>query len=420
MSIIFLPIVLVLLICLSAFFSSSETAFLSITRLRLRQMQKENPQRTKKVALLKSNMDNLLTTILIGNNFVNNLASSLATALAISLVGQNGTGIATLVMTILILIFGEILPKTIASYKPEKIAIKVASCLLFLQKILHPLVWLFSKITKSINKAINMIWKSNDSIITEEELKTLIDVGDKEGTLEKGEKEMLYKIFEFSDLRVRDIQRHRSHVMAVSENATYKETLQMISDSGYSRLPVFKDDIDSVVGLIHYKDVLFYTGLEKDFSITDILRPVLFVPETLSALDLLYQFKAEKRNLAIVVNEHGSHSGMVTMDDILRAVFGRITDEYNTKTLPAEERIKAISPTEFIFPGDLLLSDINAIFHLQLQSEEFDTIGGWLLEQFGYLPATTEMLKKGTLLFTIEEQVNRRIQSIRLQFTKQP
>ncbi|MBQ7881901.1 MAG: DUF21 domain-containing protein, partial [Treponema sp.] len=254
--------ILILLLCLigaSAFFSSSETAFLSITKIQIRQMLKEKIPSAKRISLLKNDMDKVLTTILIGNNFVNNLASSTATALAISLVGEKGVTTATIIMTIVIITFGEILPKTISTYMPEKMAKYFSLPLLILQKIMFPVVWIFSRLTKGVGFIVDKLWKSNTPLITEEELKTLIEVGNAEGTLENNEKEMLYKIFEFTDLRVRDITRHRSFVQGIPAEASYFEAAQLFSKSGYSRLPVYstnsgkENSTDEYIGLLHYK-----------------------------------------------------------------------------------------------------------------------------------------------------------------------
>ena len=407
---------IVILIGCAAFFASSETAFWSISRVKMRQMLKKDKKKATPVAKLKSKQDNLLTLLLIGNNFVNALASALATSLAIEIAGSKGPAAATLVLTILMLAFGEILPKTLAAYTPEQTAQRSAVPLTVLCFIFRPLIAVFNVITSLIVKLFSHFQKNDSPAITEEELKTLIDVGNEEGTLESGEKDMLFKIFEFADLRVRDIQKHRSLVKYVAEDADYKTTVKAFTDSGFSRLPVYKDDVESITGLVHYKDVLFFKGSKEKFSAGQIKRKVLFVPETIPVVALLHRFRTEKQNFAVVMGELGSYTGIVTMDDILKAVFGRVTDEYNTKTVPAEERIRITGGSEFLIPGDMLITDVNSIFGQQLESEDFDTIGGWLLEQFGSLPETGEKLKKGNLLFTVEDQAARRIQTIRLKF----
>lgn len=412
---LYLIVILFLILC-SAFFSSSETAFWSISRVKLRQMLKKDKKKAEPVAKLKSKQGNLLTLLLIGNNFVNSLASALATSIAIEIAGASGPAVATLVLTILMLAFGEILPKTLAAYTPEQTAQRSALPLTFLCFILRPLIAFFNVISTLIVKFFSLFQKNDAPAITEEELRTLIDVGDEEGTLESGEKDMLFKIVEFSDLRVRDIQKHRSFVKMVSEDADYKTTVKAFTDSGFSRLPIYKDEAETITGLVHYKDVLFFKGSKNNFSAGQIKRKVLYIPETIPVVALLQRFRLEKQNFAVVVGELGSNTGIVTMDDILKAVFGRITDEYNTKTVPAEERIRLTGNSEFLIPGDMLITDVNNIFRLNLESEDFDTIGGWLLEQFGSLPESGEILKRGNLIFTVEDQSSRRIQTIKLKF----
>ena len=411
-------VTLVFLVVMSAFFSSSETAFLSLSKIKMRQMLKENKKAAAPVVKLKQNTDNLLTLILVGNNFVNTFASSLATSVALGFFGESGVGIATAVMTVLIIIFGEILPKSFAANNPEKLSIFLAKPLSLLKIILKPITFIFSAFSKMISKFVETFQKNPLPSVTEEELKTLIEVGDEEGTLEDGEKEMLYKIFEFTDLRVRDILRHRSFVKAIDSKANYEETLSKFIESGYSRLPVFKDDLETILGTIHYKDVLYFSGPKLNFTAEKIVRKALFIPETISVVTLLMRFRTEKHTFAVVVSEHGNVEGIVTTDDVLKAVFGRITDEYNSKTIKPEERIRVTGKREFLIPGDMSLNDVNRIFSTDLESEDFDSLGGWLLEQFGYLPENGEKLKIGSTTFTVEDVGSRRIQSIRMRYER--
>ena len=418
MTIFAMGILLILLIAASAVFSSSETALLSLSHIRLRQMLKRKEPKADSLAALKKELPAVLTAILIGNNFVNSLASSLATALAVSLMGSGGNAAAAAVMTFIIIVFGEIIPKTTAASKSAETAARFADFLCVLRKFFSPLIAVFLKTAAAFTFLLNKIWDSDSRQITEDELKTLFDVGSMEGTLQSGEKEMLHRIFEFTDLRLRDILRPRALIKTVNVSASYEETVRAVAESGYSRLPVCGESFDDIQGLIHFKDILFYAGSKESFFLRDIMHRVLFVPDAQTALSLLHIFKTEKQNFAVVVDEHGSNRGIVTMDDILKAVFGRITDEYNSRDKAAEERITLVSPSEFIIPGDILLTDINNIFGLNLVSQEFDTIGGKLLEEFGYLPETSERIKIGSVLFTVEEQSRRRIQRIRMQYAK--
>lgn|SRR5574344_818519 len=420
-SIVLPVIILMLLVLCVGFFSSSETAFLSIQRITVRQLLKKDPPdakntSAKRIAFLKSDMEKLLTLVLIGINFVTTLASSIAAALAIRLGGERGATYATFIMAAALIVFGEIIPKTIAGLNPVFVAQKFSAALIILQKILSPIVWLFSKIAHGITTIVGRLWKNDRGLITEDELKKLIDVGENEGTLEQSEKKMLYKIFAFADLHVHDIMRHRSRVASVSIEATRAEIVEEFHKTGYSRLPVYRNDFDHIAGVIHYKTVLFssHNAGDSRSAAMQYMKPALFVPESLTAFEMLQKFKKEKASFAIAVDENGANSGIVTMDDMLRVVFGRSVDEYPTEEVSPEKRIKAFSPVEFILPGDMRLDDVNEILDLDLESDDYDTLGGWLLEQFDALPQAGEMIKRNSVIYKVEDQAQRRIQSVRI------
>ena len=409
--------VLLFIVKIIGFFAGSETAYLSVTKIKLRQMIKAKRRNARVAGELRENIDELLTIILIGINFMNTLGSSMATALAIELVGNSGVGIATLCFTFLSVIFGEIVPKTFAGSFTEKVVCKNAVILLILERLFFPVVFIFSAISKGTARLAEKFLKNNDSIITEEELKTLIEVGESEGTLESSEKLMLNRIIKFNDLTVHDIMKHRSMVKSVRIEADKTEVTNIFVSSGLSMLPVYEGSKESIAGVIHYKSVLLgnNTNCDSGEYVKSILKPVLFVPETFTALELLAKFKKERTEFAVALNEQGEMAGVATVDDILRVVFGRMTDD-DVSQIPAEQRIKFISGREFIVPGDMKLDDVNAILKLNLESEEFMTIGGWLLERFGSLPSTGEIFYWQNVLFIIEDQARRRIRKIRIKF----
>lgn len=422
---VILPVVATaLLVYVVGFFASSETAYLSISKITLRQLLKKeshdangNAANTpaKRIAYLKSDMNRLLSLVLIGINFVTSLASGLGATVAIAIAGNQGTTYATIIMAFVLTIFGEIVPKTIATVNPVGVASRNARPLIVLQKLFMPIVWFFTKLTEGITVIINRFLHYDKQLITEEELKSLINVGETEGTLEHSEKRMLYRIFEFTDLRIRDIMIHRSRVQFVPVDATYPEIVRLFADTGYSRLPVCDGDFTNVVGMLYYKNVLLTKRTGKNTSfVRRSMRPALFVPETLTALELLQKFKAEQVHFAVAVDETGSNSGIVTMDDILRAVFGGTIMEHPTKEPLPAKRIQALSPTEFIIPGDLRLTDVNELLNLDLDSEDYDTLGGYLLEQFDALPETGEAITVDGIAYRIEEQCQRRIKSVRI------
>lgn len=413
---IFLICILLLIVWLVAFFAGTETAYLSVTKIKLRQMIKDGKKNAKTAAKLRDNIDEFLTVILIGINFLNTLGSSLATMIAVSLVGNSGVGIATLIFTALTVIFGEIIPKTVTGRYVEETVCRHAVPLLVLEKVFFPIVWFFSAISKGIVYLAKNVLKDDAPLVTEEELHTLLDVGAQEGTLEASEKTMLDKIFSFNDLTVHDIMKHRSFVKSVCVSDDRKTIAEMFVKTGLSMLPVYENEKDSIVGVIHYKSVLLSS--EKDFGenyARRIMKSVLFVPETFTALELLSKFKKDGTEFAVALNEHGVMAGVVTVDDIQRVVFGRMTDDDKSK-VPAEERIKLVAANEFIVPGDMKLEDVNSILKLNLESDEYMTLGGWLLEKFGYLPSTGEIFNWKNCLFFVEDQAQRRILQVRIKF----
>ena len=409
----------VLLLCCGAFFASTETAYTALSRIAVRQMLKDNAPHAKEVGALRDKLDRLISTVLIGTNFITTLSSSLATAYALAVFGSSAVSSATAVMSVLIIIFSEIIPKTYASAHPQQTAGNSARPIIVIQKILFPLVWIFDHLSAFIEFIERKLIRHKPPLITEEELKTLIDVGGTEGTLQESEKKMLSRIFEFSDLHVRDIMKHRAIVKYVYDTDSVDTVIRAFAESGYSRLPVCKGSPETVVGVLHYKAVLFADNAitqSKDF-IRICMRPVQFIPETLTAVELLQHFKKDKNNFAVVVDEYGGTAGIVTMDDILREGFGRTTDEYGMTELPPEKRITVISTAEFLVPGDMKLDDLNDVLKMSLYSENFDTLGGWLLERFGELPSTGEAYREDGVIFVVEDQSARRIQSVRIRFS---
>lgn len=403
---------LVLLFC-SAFFSSSETAFYSLSYIKLRQMQTERRPGASRVARLKADMNLFITTVLVGTNFVHTLASALATALALRIAGPQTVVYATLIMTMLLITFGEILPKTVAALKPEMVAAQWSLPLTVFQKLAYPVIWIFLQFTRFVEYIERSFVLKTHPIVTELELKTLIDVGEQEGTLELSEKAMLHKIFEFTDLTVRDIMRHRSLIKSVDANFTYRQVVSVFAETGYSRLPVYDGDTENLIGMLHYKSVIFNRKRRPDESgfARRCMSQIMFVPETISAVELLQKFKAEHKNIAVAVNEHGTNSGVVTMDDLLRCVFGHVIDEADVSP---EQRITIVSQNEFLVPGDLRLEDVNSALNLHLQSQDYDTLGGWLMEKFDALPSSGEVLRFDGTIFIVEDQSARRVQTVRI------
>ena len=418
MNIVLSLLIIFLLILCVGFFTSSETAYLSLSKLKLRSMLEERKKHAELVAKLKANMGRLLTTVLVGTNFLNTLVSALATSLVVKTFGGGGVGRPTIITAFFITTFGQIIPKTIAGLSPEKITCFSSVPLRVLEIALFPVISLFQGLSKGAVWLVEKIIKPKEAIVTEEELRTLIDVGEKEGTIEKSESKMLNKIIKFNDLNVSDIMKHRSFVSSVDFNATYEETTAEFLRTGFSTLTVYKNEPENVVGVINYKKIL-YANAEQVESKEEafagrMMSEVFFVPGTFSVIDLLQKFREEEHKFAVVLTEQGEMSGIVTMEDIIRVVFGRMTDENSYDNLPAEDKIQLVAYNTFIVPGELLLDDVNEILGLHLESEDMNTIGGWLLEQFGYLPSPGNVFVLDNVIYTVEDVFQRRIVSIRI------
>lgn len=419
-NIVVLAVLIILIMCVG-FFTSSETAYLSLPRVKIRNMIEHKRKNAKLVARLKNNMDRLLTVVLIGTNFLNSLASAIATAFAIALLGSKGSGIAPFVTAFFITTFAQIVPKTAAALNPEKYCLRSAPVLFVLQKLFFPIVWLFERLSHIVVAIVEKIIKTDSAGVTQEELKTLIDVGEKEGTIEKDERKMLNKIIEFNDLTVNDIMKHRYLVSMVSESASYNELIEQFKKSGFSTLTVYKDSMETVTGVINYKQLLFsdmdknshFDKAQKGFA-AKIKNEVLFVPGTLSVLEMLQKFRTENHQFAVVLNEQGVTSGIITIEDVIKTVFGRMTDENSYDNLPAEEKIKMLSFNTFLVPGDLRLEDVNEFLNLSLESESMNTIGGWVLEKIGHLPSVGDVTKFGKTVFITEDVLQHRIVSVKV------
>ena len=406
----------VLLLFCGAFFASSETAYTSLSRITVRQMVKDGEKNSRLIQRLRENLDRLISTVLIGTNLVTTLMSALATKLSVNVFGAEYVSYGTAVVSIMVIIFSEIIPKTYAAARPRQVAEHSAKPIAVLQKVAFPVVFMFDQLTRFVSFVEHKLLRKKRPLITEEELKVLLDVGKNEGTLEEDEKKMLERLFEFSDLKVEDISRHRSLVRYVNVTDSLEEVIAAFAESGYSRLPVCEESPESVVGVLHYKAVLFASRAicqSKDF-VRICMSPVDFVPQSIAVLELLQRFKKNRENFAVVINEYGETAGIVTMDDILREVLGRITDEYGGVELSPEKRVTVVSANEFIVPGDMKLDDLNDVLKLELDSENFDTLGGWLLERFDELPSIGALYKYAGALFIVEDQSARRIQSVRI------
>lgn len=427
-------ILLVLCVLCVGFFAGAETAYLSITDIKMRQLLKNDREGKKKntaikrIAFLKKDVNKLLSLILIGINFVTSLASGLGATVAINLFGNAGSTYATVVMTFALTIFGEILPKTVAAAHPVGIASRHSRKLIILEYALMPIVWFFSKLTEGITAFIMLFMKETDNRLSEEELKSLIDVGENEGTLEHSEKQLLYNIFAFTDLQVHHIMRHRSKVRFVPIDATYDETVKIFAEARYSWLPVCDGSFDEVKGILYYKTLLLRgkfssseenEAYKRQYVVRHCMKSAYFVPETMGALELLQKFKKERMHFAVAVDETGVNSGIVTLHDILGAVFGSRINEFlgDTTEESPKSRITEVSSLDYIVPGEIRLSELNEVLHLDLHSDDYDTLAGWLMEQFDELPEEGQAMTSDGVIYLIDKVEERRIHSVRIKLS---
>ena len=405
-------ILLVILVILSGFFSSAETAFTAANRLKLRHMAEEGSKSAKRALRLIENPSKLISALLIGNNIVNIFASSLATLVAIDLYGISATGIATSILTIVIIIFGEITPKSFATQHAEKVSMMFSKPVGILMTLLTPFVIIFYSISSWIIRLFGGDISQSHPLVTEEELKTMVDVGSEEGVFEQEEKEMLHNIFDFGDLQVRDIMVQRVDITALDVDATYEEVLEIVKDEQFSRFPVYREDIDDIIGILNVKDLLFLTEVEKrGFKLEDYIREPYFAYEFKRITDLFKELKKTRTHISIILDEYGGTVGIVTIEDLLEEIVGEIDDEYDDDK---ETDIETIRKNEYMVSGSYRLDELNELIGTDIESEEFDSIGGYLIGILGTFPASGEVIETDGIRFVVDEVDKNRIKKIRM------
>jgi len=404
-------IVLLILLIGSSFFSASETALMSLSKIRIRHMQDEGIKGAKLVASLIDDPNKLLTSILIGNNVVNIAATSISTSLFIALIGPQGVAVATFIMTILVLLFGEITPKTIAANSSEKVSILVSKPIKVIIFLLTPVVWVFNLITGVIFKILGVDNKNNQPYITEEELKTMVNVSHEEGVLEIEERQIINNVFQFGDMQAKEAMIQRLDMVVINIEDSYDEIIDMFKNEKLSRMPVYNESIDDIIGILNIKDVIFLTDEEiKNFDINKYIREPFFTYEFKKITQLLEEMKIEKTQMAIVVDEYGGTSGLITIEDLVEVIVGDIEDEYDEE----DEEIIVIKEDEYVVEGSTKITDVNELIGVNLESEEFDSIGGFIIGHLKRLPEENEIIKVDNIEFRIESLDKNRIKKIRI------
>lgn len=376
-------VTIVFLILLSAFFSSAETSMTAANRIHIRSLAEQGNKRAIILEKVISNSGKMLSTILIGNNIVNIAASSLATTFTIKVLGNMYIGVATGVMTLLVLLFGEITPKTIATLQADRLALAYARPVYWLMTILTPVIFIVGKLAGGILFVLRIDPNARQGTITEHELRSMVNASQENGVIEREEKQMIYNVFDFGDSTAKDVMIPRIDMTFIDVESTYKELMDIFKEDMHTRFPVFEDNTDNVIGIINIKDLLLYPENEE-FSIRKILREPYFTYEYKRTTDLMMEMRKASVNLAIVLDEYGSTAGLVTLEDLLEEIVGEIRDEYDEDE---EEPIREIQQNrEYEVLGSAKLNDINEVLGTKLESEDYDSIGGYIIEQLDCLP----------------------------------
>ncbi|EKY25052.1 hypothetical protein HMPREF0216_02608 [Clostridium celatum DSM 1785] len=402
--------ILIILLILSGFFSMSETALTSLSKIRIRHMVEEKVKGAKLVEKLTEDPNKLLGAILIGNNIVNIAASALATTIFVDIFGASGVGIATAVMTVLVLIFGEITPKSIAKQKSEQVSLKVSKPISIIVKVFKPFIGIFTFISSGFIRLLGGDPKANEPFITEEELKTMVGVSEEEGVLEDVEKEMIFNVFDFADAQVKDVMVQRVDIIAVDIDASYEEVLETIKTEQFSRIPVYNQTIDDIVGVLNVKDLIIAGQNKEGFKVSDYMREPHYTFEFKKIKELFNEMKKSRNHMSVVLDEYGGTVGIVTIEDLIEEVFGDIEDEYDDYN----EEIEVVKEDEYIVDGSARLDDISDLIGVNMESEEFDSVGGLIIGELGRFPDNKEEVNLNNIRFVVEEIDKNRIRKVRI------
>jgi len=404
------------LLCLmaSAFFSSSETAFISLQKIRLKHMESQGVPRAGRVAKILEKPERFITTILLGNNFVNTTAAALGTAIAISIWGNDGAAVvvATVVVTITLLVIGEVVPKIVGAQHSERIALLYVTPVRFLSWLLSPAVTVLEWIGNTASTLIGGA-PTHRAIITEEEIRTMISVGKEEGVVEETEAKMLHNVFEFGDLSIEDVTIPRTDVIWVAKGTTVADFLKIYSQYPHTRFPVYEETTDNVVGALSIKDLLMAQakGEVGDESAIDVLvRPVIFAPETKRIGPLFAEMQAKGNQMAVVVDEYGGISGIVTLKQLLAQVVGRFSDEISKLS----QEFKAIDEHTYDVDGCMRIDEVNETAGLDLPPGDYETIAGLVLHRLGRIPSQGEQLRQGNLKLMVKQMRGLKIEKVRI------
>lgn len=402
---------LLILLALSAFFSSAETALTTVNRLRVRSLVEDGDNRAIVLAKVIDEPGKLLSAILIGNNVVNILASSIATVLATNYFGSAGVGAATGIMTLLVLVFGEVTPKTMASLQSEKMALSYAKIIYVIMIAFTPLIFILDFLSGSILRLFGIDPDKRDDSVTEEDLRTIVEAGHEDGVLETEEHKMINNVFDFGDHQAKDIMVPRVDMCFLKLDATYEETIEVYKEEKFTRIPVYEETRDNVIGILNVKDLLLYDK-EQDFHLRDFLREAYFTYEFKNTSELMIEMRKNSISIAIVLDEYGATAGVVTLEDLLEEIVGDIRDEFDGDEA---EEVQQLGEREYLIEGSCKLDDLNDMIGLGIESEDYDSIGGIVIEALQHLPAEGEEVTIENGIRLVVEKVDKnRIEKVHL------
>jgi len=403
---------LLALLALSGFFSGSETALLSLDKLRVRYLQQKERRGADKLAKLLDDPDRLLSGILVGNNLVNIAASVIATGLFVGYFKEQGELLTIVILTPILLIFSEVCPKTYAAKYPEKMSFFVLNPIRFVVWVLTPVVLVVS----SLSRLLTRLFRGEEAeglSVSEDEIRAIIEVGEESGVVAAEQRRMLHGIFDLSETRVRDVMIPRTEVVGLDVSASFQEVLDVVQHARHSRFPVYRDNMDSVVGVVHSKKVLDFVGHTEQFSIENICRQPYFVPESKRVAVLLQSFRKKREHLAIVVDEYGGVEGIVTLEDVVEEIVGEIHDEYDIE----EVDFRQLAAGRFLVDGAVSVRTVNRRFKLELPEDHVTTLAGYLLRVMGKIPVEGDSFEEGGILFKVKRMEDRRIEEVEMRLT---
>ncbi len=401
-------IILIILLLLSAFFSSAETALTTVNKIRIRSLADDGSKRAKTVLRITEDSGKMLSAILIGNNIVNLSASSITTTLAYKF-GGSMVAVATAIVTVAILLFGEITPKTTATIHADKMSLIYAPIISLFMKIMTPVIFIINGLSTGVLFLLRIDPNAKNQAMTETELRTIVDVSHEDGVIESDEKEMIYNVFDLGDAKAKDVMVPRVHVTFADVESTYEELIEIFREDKFTRLPVFEETTDNVIGTINMKDLLLFNN-DREFHVRDILREAYFTYEYKNISELLVEMRDASFNIAIVLDEYGETAGLITLEDILEEIVGEIHDEYDENE---EDFVKEIGEREYIIEGSMNLDDLNDRLDLTLESEDYDSLGGFIIEHLDRLPeAGDSVTTEDGIRLVVEKLDKNRIESV--------